>query len=1163
MLKKVNRVSWRKTLSLILGLLLLLGAAGQLTVLPAQAAGMDVLYEGRVDLPAGETFTVTSYISGDSYTVDLDTPLGALQTAGAAANFTYAVTDKNYGASGALLLDNVARYERKPGSWYAYVNGAYKDGFNNPAGALNLIKLTSGDEVEFYYAADVEKGTEEDLAAVKGAATAAVIAYVGTDGGAVTDTEEKVDVDVTQDDWTLQLSGAREETVTRSYFEEGLVCHSSHRVFWTDEDGNEWGGVPLWLLVAMVDDDPDEGTAHYNFNDELANKGYTIDVIAGDGWKATLDSADIARDDGYIIANTLNGEPLPEKTPGDKNCWPLHLKGEKIFGGQQVGNIVRIELIGLPKPVEGWTLELMGKVGDSITQKEFEKGQVCIGTKDHYAEWTDKEGRVWSGTPLWILVGAVDDIEKSDHWTFNDTVSKTGYTVHVEAGDGFSKTFSSQDIARSGEFIVADLVDGKPLSGENWPLRLVGSGVAKEDSSLGGAAVGNIVKITIPELVTPSPKAGSWNLTLNGVIDYTMSQAEFEEGLACHKKEWKDAEGKVWSGMPLWYLAGWVDDRVPHDFNVNVADAGYTIHVKAGDGYTKDFTSQDVAKSSDYILANECDGGPLTDSWPLRLVGDGVATDGSLGGHSVGGVATIVLTNFEAEIPVPEVRIVKYGEDGKTILAEKTVTYQWMEENLEVIGDGKTVYKYEGISNDPDDIWGDKISVPKDFKIENAIKGTRVRDLVELVGGMGAGTDIVFVAKDGWETRLPYSSIYTDPMVQERQGDAVLAWHSDGEYVPDYAGIRLFFTPGGDNVYRQRDMRDTLPEPYWHYYGGGGILYPSCAGLSAKWIAEVWVYSVPEKDWTLELDGRKIGGLEYDVSKTYWEQGLTCQFGANHKSSYTDDKGRVWEGMSLWLLAGFVDDEDQHSDHAFNTALAEDGYNILLTAADGFSVTIHSTDIIRNKDYIVASILDGTPIPEDDKNWPLRLVGPPVTGKTSLSQIVKIELLPDSDIVGHWAEDSIRKLMDRGVIKGYPDGTFRPNTSITRAEFAAVIVKAFSLAVEGEKVFADTTDHWAQDVITTAEYHDIVSGYDEDTFGPNDMVTRQEMAVMIAQAAQLALEADLPAFADGDSISSWAADAIARATTAGIFKGYPDETFRPQGTATRAEAVTVVVNCLD
>jgi len=94
------------------------------------------------------------------------------------------------------------------------------------------------------------------------------------------------------------------------------------------------GGVPLWLLVAMVDDDPDVSPGHFNFNDDLAAQHYEVNVIAGDGWKATLDSAAIARNDGYIVANTLNGKPLPLKTEAGKGCWPLFLKGSAVFGGR-------------------------------------------------------------------------------------------------------------------------------------------------------------------------------------------------------------------------------------------------------------------------------------------------------------------------------------------------------------------------------------------------------------------------------------------------------------------------------------------------------------------------------------------------------------------------------------------------------------------------------------------------------------------------------------------------------------------------------------------------------------------------------------------------------------------------------------------------------------
>jgi DMSO/TMAO reductase YedYZ molybdopterin-dependent catalytic subunit len=136
-----------------------------------------------------------------------------------------------------------------------------------------------------------------------------------------------------------------------------------------------------------------------------------------------------------------------------------------------------------------------------------------------------------------------------------------------------------------------------------------------------------------------------------------------------------------------------------------------------------------------------------------------------------------------------------------------------------------------------------------------------------------------------------------------------------------------------------------------------------------------------------------IGGLQYDVSKTYFEQALACQFGSDHKAAYTDSKGRAWEGMPLWFLAGFVDDADQHSNNSFNDALAQAGYQVVITAADGYSVTIASADIIRNSDYIVANSLNGELIPDSDSNWPLRLVGPAVNSGTSISQIVRIELV--------------------------------------------------------------------------------------------------------------------------------------------------------------------------
>ncbi len=1141
---------------------LALQMAAVFSPMQASAATIDVIFDGTVTLSPGGTFEVTAYNSGGgTYTVSETTPLGAIQAVATTKGFSYGVTDKNIGTSGALLLDNIGSYAYVKGGskWYAYVNDALKDGYNNPAGALNLIELKNGDRVEFCYAAGIDDAA--DLNAVKAKATAVVKAIVSIGTSTLPDGAN----------WTLQLSGAKVSSVSKAYFEEGLTCPApGHYVTWTDSNGDVWGGVPLWLLVAMVDDDPDVGPDHINFNDSLAAQKYKVNVIAGDGWSATLDSTSIARNGGYIVANTLNGKPLPDLTESGKDSWPLHLKGSAVFGGQQVGNIVKIELTDLPDVTEGWALKVAGEIGDTITQEEFES-ELASSSSGYYREWTDKNGNVWSGIPLWVIVSAVDDIESGSTWTFNEVLAKDGYTVEVAAEDGFSKTFTSAAIAGSDGYIIANKINGVPLT-DARPLRLVGPGVTKADGSLGGSAVGSIAKITIPELLTPPAAAGSWNLALNGKISDVFTQAEFEAGLACpksgHLAKWTDKDGNVWSGMPLWFLTGWVDDRQPHTYNFVEAQAGYTVLVKAGDGYTKEFSSKDVANSSDYIVANGLNGKALTDSWPLRLVGPGVAkADGALSGASVGNIVEIELIEFQKALPVPELRLVKYAADQTTIVQEKTVDYRWMEKNLSVLGDGVTKYRYEGITNNPDDVWDQAEGYPGGFKIENAVKGTRLRDLCDLVGGMGSGTEIVFLAKDGYETRLPYPSIYPDPAVQSRQGDAILAWWSDGKYVPDYAdGMRLFFTPGGDYVYGQWDMHETLSEKYWHYYYADNVQYPSCAGLSAKYITEIKIYTVPANDWTLHLDGQGIGGLKEDINKTYFEQALACQFGANHKASYTDSKGRVWEGMPLWFLAGFVDDADKHTNEAFNEQLAAAGYQVVITAADEHSVTIDSKDIVRNDNYIIASMLNGAAIPESDNNWPLRLVGPSVSGSASVSQIESIKLVKGAalnDVSGHWAQASIEKLVALGAVHGYPDGSFKPDATITRAEFVTLIVRAFKHVPQTGHVFADTADHWAKDFISTAVSLGIVDGYDAEAFGPDDQITREQMAAMVVRALGLELAAGETAFTDNGSISHWAKDAMVTAVNEGILFGYPDNTFKPQGNATRAESATVVANALE
>ena len=166
------------------------------------------------------------------------------------------------------------------------------------------------------------------------------------------------------------------------------------------------------------------------------------------------------------------------------------------------------------------------------------------------------------------------------------------------------------------------------------------------------------------------------------------------------------------------------------------------------------------------------------------------------------------------------------------------------------------------------------------------------------------------------------------------------------------------------------------------------------------------------------------------------------------------------------------------------------------------------------------------------------------------------------DITNHWAGERINNLVARGAIKGYPDGTFQPDATITRAEFTTVVVKAFNLTNSNGKVFTDTSGHWAKDYIATATAAGIVGGYNDNIFGPNDPVTREQMAAMVVKAANLIAAAAENQFADSSSIAGWAREAVATAVNNQIIKGYPDNTFKPGGKATRAEAAAVIVNAL-
>ncbi|MCD8390626.1 MAG: S-layer homology domain-containing protein [Firmicutes bacterium] len=165
-----------------------------------------------------------------------------------------------------------------------------------------------------------------------------------------------------------------------------------------------------------------------------------------------------------------------------------------------------------------------------------------------------------------------------------------------------------------------------------------------------------------------------------------------------------------------------------------------------------------------------------------------------------------------------------------------------------------------------------------------------------------------------------------------------------------------------------------------------------------------------------------------------------------------------------------------------------------------------------------------------------------------------------------WAQEAIYGLASKNVISGYEDGTFRPNNNITRAEFAKLLVLTFGYGsfTGASANFSDVpTTHWAYDYVAIAYTLGAITGYDADTFGPDDNITREQMATMIYRLVKnydvtLTLVEDAITFDDDWAISDYARESVTMLQQADVINGMGDGTFAPQDSATRAQAAVML-----
>lgn len=272
-----------------------------------------------------------------------------------------------------------------------------------------------------------------------------------------------------------------------------------------------------------------------------ADHGDTIEIRATDGYGGTFDYENIytpvPRQGPMVICWWKDGQYAGTWTDGMLLAFfttvPRTSDGKLIFGHQDMhdclpeanwhfyyeGSIQYPSTHGLYTKyvgeisiytggTTGWSVDVAGHLNDTVPQDWFENAIACHHMGATYIDGTDN----WTGLPLWYMCGLVDDGNVHGPSAFNDEVASANYTVKVVGSD--NSTSSSLAVARNNNIILANTLNGAPLSAEQYPLRLVGSGVG----GLGTASISRIELLNLPPVITASATGSGGSISPDGDI---------------------------------------------------------------------------------------------------------------------------------------------------------------------------------------------------------------------------------------------------------------------------------------------------------------------------------------------------------------------------------------------------------------------------------------------------------------------------------------------------------------------------------------------------------------------------------------------------------------------------------------------------------------------
>jgi DMSO/TMAO reductase YedYZ molybdopterin-dependent catalytic subunit len=485
-------------------------------------------------------------------------------------------------------------------------------------------------------------------------------------------------------------------------------------------------GVAVQDLIEMVGDfNEDMGVTieakdgygiSYDYNQITEGNFVIYDPGTGDELKA-FDETLVT-----ILAYEQDGEPISAESDGPLRVVIVGQENNQVTDGHWAvkwASKLIVKELG-----QDWVLELSGATVERMDRATFESGAApgCHGTT-----WIDEGSQEWLGIPLWLLVGRVDDEIRHEGPAYNDEEAEAGYQIDVVASDGYTVSFTSEEITRNDDIIVAYAVDGVPLPEKHFPLRLVGSGLDKSQM-VGGIAR---VVISIPEL---DPIDLTFEGMFKNALSFSKADLKSMERVTVTANDPKSGDPTEYEGVPISTLLGMALPKTRVDM----------IRFTASDGYAVDVDLETLSACKDCLFR-------IDDKDLIRLVMPGLESSYWL--KDVVSVEALVsgedTAEEESDAPAEKPMV----EGGETPEA----TAEAGDAALSIDGAVKNplYFSMDDLENGPMvtiSAQHPKKDAPQDFT------GYRINDLL-LAAGIDNPDGIIMTASDGWKSEMDYATL--------------------------------------------------------------------------------------------------------------------------------------------------------------------------------------------------------------------------------------------------------------------------------------------------------------------------------------------------------------------------------------------------------------------